>query len=280
MKKALLTLSVCYACLLMIAASAHAEAGDRTFADSSFADSCHLTIDSHVTMDAENILVTANNGDRLLLKGDNQLLVNDSPITINSRQQLLVDEYRRQLRTTIPAVVDIALEAVDIGLTAVSDVFSALVGTEPPADLRLALNNFRAEINARMAHQGQVVRLDGNSADLSGPAFDKITADLQTSLESAMASSIGTIIMGLGQSIEAGEGSLDERIKGFAQRFERLGEELEAKVKSRTGALEERASGLCDQMAELQAAEQNLQAEVPGLQAFSLIYPNTQGTSI
>jgi hypothetical protein len=278
MKKALLLLSICYACLLMIA-SAHAKAED-TFAQGKYADSCHLTIDSHVTMDAENILVTAKNGDRLLLNGANQLLVNDSPITLNSRQQPLVDEYRRQLRTTIPAVVDIALEAVDVGLTAVSDVFSALLGTEPPAELRLALANFRAEIDAKMSHQGQVVRLDGDSADLSGPALDKITADLQASLESAMASSIGAMIMGLGQSIETGEGSLDERLKSFARRFEHVGEELEAKVKSRTGALQERASGLCGQMAELQTAEQKLQAEVPDLQAFSLIHPNTHGTSI
>ena len=123
MKKALLTLTFCYACMLMIAASAHARAAD-IFTNSQYTDSCHLTINSHVTMDAENIQVTNTDGERLLLKADNQLLVNDQLITISPRQQPLVDAYRQQLRTTIPAVVDIALEAVEIGITAVSEGFS------------------------------------------------------------------------------------------------------------------------------------------------------------
>ena len=279
MKKALLTLTFCYACMLMIAASAHARAAD-IFTNSQYTDSCHLTINSHVTMDAENIQVTNTDGERLLLKADNQLLVNDQLITISPRQQPLVDAYRQQLRTTIPAVVDIALEAVEIGITAVSEGFSTLVGTAPPPALRLALADFRAAIDARLAHQGQVIMLKGDSADLSGAALDQISSDLQAAMASAVASSIGTLIMDLGQTIEAGEGSLDERLQRFTKRFEHLGEALETRIKSRTGALQGRASNLCGQMAELQTAEQNLQAQVPGLKAFSLVHAKTQSTSI
>ena len=55
--------------------------------------------------------------------------------------------------------------------------------------------------------------LKGDSADLSGAALDQISSDLQAAMASAVASSIGTLIMDLGQTIVAGEGSLDERLQ-------------------------------------------------------------------
>ena len=106
MKKALLVMLIGYISMVTIVSRAH---GDEV-------NSCHLQLAGQVTVSTDRLLVTDAAGRRLEITRDNQVLLNDSAIQIDAGDRQAVANYQEQVRTVIPVIVDLALDAVEIGV--------------------------------------------------------------------------------------------------------------------------------------------------------------------
>ena len=257
MKKALLVMLIGYISMVTIVSRAH---GDEV-------NSCHLQLAGQVTVSTDRLLVTDAAGRRLEITRDNQVLLNDSAIQIDAGDRQAVANYQEQVRTVIPVIVDLALDAVEIGVEAVSEVFLSLAGTEPPVKLTEAIAAIRAEINNQVSRDSQTSRLSGSSGEML-QTLDSVINDAKPTL---ITSIMGALITNLGQTVSTGEGSFEQRLSSFATRLENIGGELESMIEIKAARLEEKAQGLCTQMAALQIAESRMQQVFPELRSLDLV---------
>jgi|DEB0MinimDraft_12_1074336.scaffolds.fasta_scaffold04341_3 hypothetical protein len=267
MKKAILALFVGYISMIAIVSNAYA----RTV------NLCDWQLDGNIAVNSDYVLLTNAAGKSLKLTNNNQVFIDNQPIDVSEALKPLVAEYHQRLRITVPAIVDIALDGLEIGLTVVTDIFSSIAGTPPPASLAAAMENIRTDIATHLSRNQQTVQLNGSTTQMLNSSIDQAVDDLKPSF---IASVTGAVLMNLGQSMASGDGDLEERLDGFASRMENLSEELETKIRAKTAKLEVQAQALCVQMTALQATEMNLQAAMPALTSFAVVQREPKPNSI
>jgi hypothetical protein len=260
MKKSLIILGLCYLSLAAIAAGAHSE-GTRDI------HSCDVELESDITIREEAIEISTDSDRRMVVTADHALFVNGEEIELTQEERELVEDYARQVRGTIPEVVEVALEGVEIGLTAVTEVFYVFSEDGPPASLLNVIGSIQEEVSSRMYNDGKEVHLKGG--EIQG--LESAMSELEPAMEDAIADSIGETIMSLGRSLREGEGSLADRITAVTERASNLEKDIETRVAAQAEALGRRAENLCDQVYALQATESQLHMKLPVTRSFDLV---------
>ena len=261
MKKALTTLALCY--LSMVGIVATAKASNMTFDG----DACNVEFRSDIRVSPDEIEIVSTDGARMLINDDNQLFVDNEKVDLDSGERALLAEYASEVRQTVPEIVYVALEGVEIGLTAVSEVFWALSENGPPASLLEKIDGIQEEVSKRMFVDGTTVEVKGGEIRGVGDAME----DLEPALEEAISDSVGNLIIGFGESIKDGDGGFAERVAAFADRMSNVERDIEARIQAKAENLEERAEGLCDQVYALRAVESQLHREVRVTRQFWVI---------
>jgi hypothetical protein len=199
--------------------------------------------------------------------GNDQMRIDNKPVSLTDDQQQLLRAYSQQVRQTVPAVVDVALEGVELGLTTVSEVFYGLLDSEPPASLTNALSGIRARINEQVRREGNDVYLD--AAGVSD--MDDVMDTLAPEIEAAVSASLGELFSKLGSTLKDEDVSLTESIARLVHRMDNFSAELETSLQQHAKTLETKADGLCEQLEQLQLAENKFQAVIPAAMPFDLI---------
>jgi len=261
MKRSIITLIICYLSMMAIAAGAHID-GTRTELSA-----CHVEFQSDITINPDAIEIASDNDSKMIINRDHQVFIDGREIDMNGDETELVEQYAAQVRSTIPEIVSVAMAGVEIGLTAVTEVFYAFSEAGPPPSLLNTINQIEDEVSASMYQDGNVVSMKGG--EISG--LNTAMNELEPALEQAISESVGDIIVSVGQSLKNGEGSLAERITAFTDRMENFEKDIEAKMGAKAGKLEQRAEGLCEQVYALQATESQLHLAVPAMREFDLV---------
>ena len=123
--------------------------------------SCSLDFSGAVAVTPEVVRIHSN-GSELIVTASNSLLVDGRVIDLNDAQRDRVAEYVGEIRTTMPDVVEVALEGVEIGLTAAAEVAGAVFGSRPPADLYVLMDEVRERVGQRMYDRDGSIYLNGD----------------------------------------------------------------------------------------------------------------------
>ena len=259
MKRAIFALAICYMSIVAIAAGAHMDQDGEVKA-------CNVEFDSDIRIDESRIVISTGS-DSLVIKDGHELAVNGDEVELSDEQKRLVGDYASEIRKTVPEIVALALEGVEIGLAAVTEVFYALSENGPPQHLLDEIHSIQEKVTDRMYQDENSVVMKGG--ELRG--LEEAMSDLEPVLESAVSEAVGELIVSVGQSIRDGDKSIADVISGFANRKEQFEADIEARVASKAEALESRADGLCEQVYALQSAESRLHAQVPATRDFDLV---------
>lgn len=261
MKRTFLSIVTCAVGLMTLSENAYSwDSNDRV-------NACNVEFRNDITVSPEHIEITSASGENMLINSDHDVFVNGETVSLDDDERALVEKYAAEVRTTIPRIVALALEGVEVAMMAITEVFSALTETEPPASLVASINDIQEEISYRMYRDGNTVHMKGG--EIKG--VEAAMANIEPALEKAIADSMGDLIMSVGASIKDGEGTFTERLARFASKMEGLEEDIERKVASKAHALEKQAEGLCDQVYALQAVETALHTKVPATRSFDLV---------
>jgi DNA anti-recombination protein RmuC len=259
MKKALITLAVCY--LSMIAIIDLAYASDT--------NQCDMQLSSAIRITADSIEVTDASGALMQVLSKDQLTIAGKPVSLTDAQRHLLVAYNEQVRETVPAVVDIALEGIDLGLTAASEVFRSLFDAQPPTSLTRALAKIKARVDQQVRRGDNNIYLDARGLS----DFDSVMEQLEPEIEAVMTASLGEVFSDLGNSLQAEDASIIESVANLVARMDGFAEKLEARLHQQAKTLKSKADSLCQQLQDLQIAELQLQRAIPAAKPFDLIEP-------
>lgn len=251
---------------LIVSAIAVSLASSATYAD----ESCNVDLSAGFTINATAIEFLKNEGEndekqRSLYKiiDGKKLLVDNQSIALTDAQQVLVQKYDKKIRHLVPQVRSVAIEGVDLAVEGVNLAFNGLLGegNSVAADLTKELTLIREQVVTNLSiEHGISVGVDGlESEELLGKDFDK---RIETAVEKAVLNSMGSILIAMGQQMMSAEG--DEQ--SFEKRMENFGETIEHEMTTRAAVVEKKAQALCVSIAQVDAIEEQLKAEIKPLE--------------
>lgn len=184
-----------------------------------------------------------------------RLLVDGEAMALGAADQARLERYEAQAQRMAPEVREVALEAVDIAFTALSEVARGL--SDDPDETLAKLHEARREV----MHQ-----LDrANTAAIDDEALDAVMEEAVASLVPAL---VGDIVKSALAAAFSGDTARAEALEARAERMEA---EIERLVEPRAKALEQRAEALCAQVAALDAIEEEFEFRLPGGERLDLL---------
>jgi hypothetical protein len=234
-------------------------------------DSCDVDLEAGLTINESKLefFDSENKGQTLYTIDSNyNLTVHGEDVSLNSEQQALVEQYSSSIRAMVPQVRHIAIEGVDLAIEGVDLAFNKLLGegNDVGADLTQELSTLKEEVGERftIAHGFTIGENGLEDDELLGEEFEQ---RIESAVEKAVMSSMGTLLIALGQEIMFSSDDTD----AFETRMESFGENIEQEMELRAKEIERNADKLCLAAVEIDQLEEELKSSISALADINVI---------
>ncbi len=233
-------------------------------------DSCDVELEAGFNINENSIEFFSEKSKNTLYKIDNDetLIVDGETIDLDDEQQALVIQYSTSIKAMVPQVRTIAIEGVDLALEGVNLAFNELLGegNDVGADLSYELSKLKDEVSSRFTlEHGFTIGEDGlDNDELLGDEFEQ---RIESAVEKAVMSSMGSIMMAVGQEMISSGGDSN----AFETRMENFGENIEHEMETRAEKIEIKANKLCIAAVEIDKLEEQLKISVEPLADINVI---------
>jgi hypothetical protein len=231
-------------------------------------DSCNADISGGVKITSTAIEFSRDKKALYKIVDNEMLYVNDNKIALSDSQQSLVTDYAMRIRSAVPQVKGIALDAIDLASDGVNLAFNELLGegNDISAEIGAHLSEIRKEIDEGFTHHKDIY-FDENG--FSGEDFfnEDFEQRIESAVEQTVQNSIGSLMIAVGQQMLFSGGDMD----AFETRMEDFGEKMEHEMESRSNEIETRSEELCQSVIAIDALEDQLTDEIIELKDFNLL---------
>jgi hypothetical protein len=248
----------------LILASTSSFASNASFTN----DSCDVDISGGIKITPTAIEFSKNQKQLYKIVNNEMLYVDGEQINLSQSQQSLVTDYANSIRSTLPEIKDIALDAIDLASDGVNLAFNELLGegNDISAEITTQLSEIRKEVNEGFTNDKEIsFDEDGFSGDdFFNEGFEK---RIESAVETTVQNSIGSLLIAVGQQMLFSGGDMDT----FETRMENFGEKIEQEMESRGNEIEKRGEALCQSVVEIDALEDQLTNDIEELEDFNLL---------
>lgn len=207
----------------------------------------------------QKILYTIANKHNLIVRGEG--------VSLTAEQQALVEQYSRSIRAMVPQVRHLAIEGVDLAIEGVNLAFNELLGEGNNAGVGLTqeLSSLKKEIAEQFTiEHGFTLGENGlEENELLGNDFEQ---RIESSVEKAVMSSMGTLLVTLGKQVFSGGDT-----GAFETRMESFGENVEREMALRAEKIKRKADSLCTAAIEIDQLEEKLKSSITPLVDINVI---------
>lgn len=222
----------------------------------------------HGLIITEDVIRIVDRGQtRVQINNDQQLFIKGRWIKLKQHEQLVLHQYSQGLRDTVPQLVELATDGVNLGLTAIEQVVSGFAEKEP-AVLKDQLKYVERALKDRFKKGDDFFYIAPQSLSKMNEFFEK---EISEKIHSAVHGSLGAILVALGDAFESDEGNIEERITGMSERMDIISQEIDKSLKKKAIKLEKKANEYCGCLRTLENTEQKLHEIVPQLVDFDLV---------
>ncbi|MFA0789972.1 DUF2884 family protein [Microbulbifer echini] len=226
-------------------------------------DNCESTLDYTVKVGPDFFEVHEDSDKQQLVyfHSPAQLQVNGSPVTLDTQQQQLLQEYRQKLHLAGRDTLLVTLEAVDIAMDGLSIAISALAGPDHPENQEL--KQFSVDLiqrtEDRLNREGEVYYL--GDTEIGNFIDETISKEFEPRIERLAKDAAGTIAWHALKAAFTGGQSIEERAT----------EQAEQLLEHRAEQIEQTAEQLCASLQSIDQLETQLHQAVPELGDYDLV---------
>lgn len=204
---------------------------------------------------------------RVQINYDQQLFIKGRWIELSDEETKVLKLYSEGLRDTVPELVELATDGVNLGLTAIEQVVSGFTEKEPEV-LKDQLKYVERALRDRFKKGDDFFYIAPQSLSKMNDFFER---EISEKIHSAVHGSLGAILVALGDAFESTEGNIEERITDMNERMDIISAEIDKSLKKKAIKLEAKANEYCGCLRTLEDTEQQLHKIVPQLADFDLV---------
>ncbi|WP_425439303.1 DUF2884 family protein [Pseudoalteromonas denitrificans] len=215
-------------------------------------------------VDGTQTRVQINSG---LSKQNHQIFIKGRWIALTEEETLVLNEYSQGLRSTVPELVNLATDGVNLGLSAIEQVVEGFSDKEPEVLQnqleyveKALMNKFKKGDDFYYIAPQSLSRLD-----------DFFKNEISDKIHAAVHGSLGAILLALGEAFESDEGNIEERLLDMGDRMDIISSEIDKALQKKASVLEKKAAEYCGCLQSLDETETRLQNIIPQLVEFDLV---------
>ncbi|WP_341502996.1 DUF2884 family protein [Gallaecimonas sp. GXIMD4217] len=247
MKKSLIALSV----LLSSSAFAHV----------SVDNDCNLELEHDLKVGESSFFIT-DQQKPLMSYIDGHLHIDGDEVELSRQQRQQLDNFTRDLHQGVGDIGELTAEALKFAGEISGEVLTEILGVEFGQQLQQTLEQAGDKVREQVFQDGDYWQLKaGDWEEEMENFFDE---EFEQQIEETVTSSLGSVLMVMGQAMMNGEGSFEERMEAWAAEMEAKAELIEERAEREGQFLEEKAEALCTRFVALNDQEEALRASIPG----------------
>ena len=231
---------------------------------------CNLNLDNGVTVTPDFLKVFDGDKELYVIERDGSMTVDGKVVSLSADDQKVSAAYANGIRKAVPEAVEIATNAMEMATKGVNTALTALFGdnSEIEHQVNRVIERAQEVIDENINHANGEYTIAPHSFDNLEQAFDE---EFEREIEKVAMNSMGNVFTLLGQAMNEGEGTFEQRMEAFGERMEKMGEDLEATMEAQAEQMEAQAEQLCMELKDIDELESQLQRNVPEFAKYELL---------
>jgi hypothetical protein len=186
--------------------------------------------------------------------GGGRLFIDGKEATLTAADHARLRQMETEMQLLVPEMRKVAVEAVDIAFTALTEVARGL--SNNPEDTVSRLESSHRRVRSEMTEKPLSVFNDEAMGDIVKPIITKFIPDI---VGGAISSALSAAFGG------------EQKAQEFEKRMERMERELERKVENRAEALEPLADAMCKRLDRIDDLDDSLEYRLPNGDSLQLL---------
>ncbi|WP_152087596.1 YggN family protein [Pseudoalteromonas sp. A25] len=228
---------------------------------------CDVELSHGLIITDSEIRIVDNGQTRVQINNDDQLLIRGYWVELSEQETGVLREYATGIRDTVPELVNLATDGVNLGLSAIEQVVEGMSDKEPEV-LKTQLQYVERALMDKFKRGDDFFFIAPQSLSKIDDFFTK---EISKKIHSAVHGSLGAILVSLGDAFKSREGNIEDRITDMGQRMDIISKEIDKSLQKKALQLEEKAEEYCECLNTLDKTETRLQTIVPSLSAYDLV---------
>lgn len=231
---------------------------------------CEVDLNYGLVVTEKSIRVIDESNTIYQINNANQLIVGGYWIDLNEEQARKVNELASGLHYSVPKMIILATEGVNMAIETVEHVYVGLVGTDHKSFEKLtsALGRVKEKVKKKFIHSSDNYYIGPGSLE---NVDDLVDQELEAQIEEAINTSLGGVLSAIGGLTSGNDEDMELRMEKLSERLEVMGNEIERTVGPKADSLRKKAQWFCNKMGHLNEIENELRKEVPQLKDVDVI---------
>jgi hypothetical protein len=204
---------------------------------------------------------------RVQINNNNQLFIRGYWVDLSGEESGVLEQFSYGIRHTVPELVNLATDGVNLGLSAIEQVVEGMSDKEPEV-LKTQLQYVERALMDKFKRGDDFFFIAPQSLSQIDDFF---TEDISKKIHSAVHGSLGAILVSLGDAFKSRAGNIEDRINDMGQRMDIISKEIDKSLQKKAQQLDSKATEYCEYLNTLDVTESRLQAIVPGMADFDLV---------
>ncbi|OLQ91532.1 chemotaxis protein [Vibrio panuliri] len=229
----------------------------------SYAAQCRVDLKNQISLDGEQVEITQADGGSAKLDGDNNLYIHGKKIALSEEQQQALKTYREQMNAYIPQAKKMADESVALANDLIDDVAQSLDAPDAFDDVKQAVKEFYADVEARYYKDGDLV--------LPAHSFSEMTEswaeDFAKAKEIFTTEFMGNAMSVLSEKMQE-DGGLN--LTELSESMYELKARIEQRMAEHAQQAEQQSEQFCESLDEMAEQEQDVLKKIPQLKDYQV----------
>lgn len=229
---------------------------------------CDISFGYGLLISPEQIRIMSNDRTLMQINHDTQLFIKGEWQDLTQEETALVTEYSQGLRKFVPEIVGIAVDGVELGLSAMERMLSGVGSRSQQAEWNELIRETTFQLMSRFVRSGDHFYLAPQSLN---ELEHFLNGELKPQLNNLARHSFGAVWEALRDTLQHTEMNFEQTDPQQLDAMGHLVERINFGLEEKASLLEEKTALFCQRLKELNAIESQLQQRLPQMLAYDVV---------
>jgi hypothetical protein len=234
----------------------------------SFGSECKMAFSQGILISPDQIRVLTNDRTQYQINRDKQLFILGELQSLSPEDAEVLAQYSQGMRKLVPEVVGIAVDSVEMGLSAIENMLLGVGNASQQEEWQALVRETTYQIMSRFVRSGEHFYLAPQSLK-EMDAF--LHGELKNNLTALAKNTVGAVWEALRDALQQTDDEFERPERQNWQSVEQLVSKINLGLDSKAEELEAKSVLFCERLKELDQIESQLQKRIPALIAYDVV---------